>query len=446
MHDAMDSGSIELKCEPSLSGVSSVFRYAKLPLKRFEDARSFSSRATAFEVFGTYHLMIFDPELIETVLITDHASFEKDAFIRDLEKVLGKGLLNSEGQQWRRQRKLTAPSFQRTEIGAYAEQMVACAEAFLRGIQAGQPIDMHAGMMHLTLDILVKTLFGTEVSRVAEVEQALDGVMHEYSPLRISLRNGLPDWMTFASRRRIARLRAALDSVLLELIAEKKRNINTGADLLSRMLAATDADGGLSEAELRDQTMTLFLAGHETTALALTYALRLLSLHPQVAERARREVKHVVGQRSPTLQDLPGLTFLRAVLDETLRLFPPAWALPRVSLQDRALGEFACKAGTEVIIAPWIMHRDQRFFTQPELFRPERWLAKSELPRCIYMPFGAGPRVCIGNHFALTEALVVLAVFLGRGDFHLQNGPLLKLSPAVTLRPSGPVPMRFEQH
>jgi cytochrome P450 len=442
----MASGSVELKSEPSLSGLAPLLRYANRPLKRFEDARSFSARATAFEVLGTYHLMIFDPELIETVLIADHASFEKDAFVRDLEQVLGKGLLNSEGQQWRRQRKLTAPSFQRSEIGAYAEQMVDCAQGYLAGLNEGEPFDVHAGMMHLTLDILVKTLFGTEVSRVQEVEQALDGVMLEYTPLRISLRNGLPEWMTFRSRRRIARLRAALDSVLLELIAERKQRASAGTDLLSRLLGTSDAQGGLSDAELRDQTMTLFLAGHETTALALTYALRLLSLHPQAAERARREVARVVGQRAPSMADLPELTFTRAVLDETLRLFPPAWALARVSLQDRALAEFVCKAGTEVVIAPWIMHRDQRFFTEPELFRPERWLSKTELPRCVYLPFGAGPRVCIGHHFALTEALLVLAVFLARGNFFLLGGPLLKLSPAVTLRPSGPVQMRFERH
>jgi cytochrome P450 len=442
----MSPGPVELRCEPSLSGFGSLFRYANRPLKRFEDARSFSARATAFEVFGTYHLMLFDPELIEVVLISEHASFEKDAFIRDLEQVLGKGLLSSEGKQWRRQRKLAAPSLQRAEIGVYAEQMVDSAERFLSEMPDGQPIDVHAGMMHLTLDILVRTLFGTEISRVREVESALDGVMHEYSPLRIALRNGLPHWMTFASRQRIAKLRAALDSVLLELLAERKQATRRGTDLLSRLLASRDAEGGMTDTELRDQTMTLFLAGHETTALALTYALRLLSLHPKVAECARREIQAVVGKRSPSLQDLPALTYTRAVLDETLRLFPPAWALARVSLHDRALGEFACKAHTEVVIAPWVMHRDQRFFSEPELFRPERWLSKAELPRCVYMPFGAGPRVCIGNHFAITEALLILAVFLAQGDFRLQHGPLLKLVPAVTLRPSGPVSMRFERH
>jgi cytochrome P450 len=442
----MSSGLLELKSEPLLSGLESLVRYRNQPLKRFEDARHLSSRATAFEILGTYHLVVFDPELIETVLVTDHASFEKDAFVRDLESILGKGLLSSEGEQWRRQRKLTAPSFQRAEIGVYAQQMVECTEQFLRGVPQGRVIDVHAAMMHLTLDILVKTLFGTEVTRIAEVEQALDGVMREYSPLRITLRTGLPEWVTFASRRRIARLRSALDSVLLELIAAKKRAPNRDSDLLSRLLAATDAEGGMSDAELRDQTMTLFLAGHETTALALTYALRLLSLHPAVLARARQEVARVVGARSPTLQDLPELTFTRAVFDETMRLFPPAWALARVASKDRALGELSCRAGTEVIITPWVMHRDQRFFAQPELFTPERWLSRPDLPRGVYLPFGAGPRICIGNHFALTEALLVLAVILGTGDFQLQNGALLKLAPAVTLRPSGPVPMRFTRH
>ncbi len=439
-------GLVALESAPRLSGVGSLVRYSKRPLQRFEDARSLSPRATAFQIFAQYHLVLFDPELIETVFISDHASFEKDAFVKDLAQILGQGLLNSEGQQWRRQRKLTAPSLQRAEIAAYAEQMVACAEDFLASTPEDRPVDVHAGMMHLTLDILVKTLFGAEVSRVTEVEHALDAVMQEYTPLRMALRTGLPPWFSYASKRRIARLRAALDSVVLEVIAQKKRTGTGGTDLLSRMILSAESDGGMSDDELRDQTMTLFLAGHETTALALTFALRLLSLHPRIAERARKEVAQVVGSRSPSLADIPELTYTRAVLDEALRLFPPAWALARVALTDRALGDIECKQGTEVIVAPWVMHRDQRFFSEPELFRPERWLEKRELPRCVYMPFGAGPRVCIGNHFALTEAVLILAVFLARGHFALENGALLSLTPAITLRPSGPVNMRFERH
>ena len=441
----MVGGPITLPGTPKLSGLGSLVRYANRPLLRFEDARRVSERATAFDLLGTYHLVIFEPELIESVLIGDHAAFSKDAFVRDLQAILGEGLLNSEGAHWRRQRKLAAPSLQRSEIAAYAEQMVECTQVFLNGLEAGRPFDVHAAFMHLTLDILVRTLFGTEISRVSEVEAALDGVMHEYTPQRMALRTGLPHWMTFRSRRRIARLRTALDSVLLELIAERKQRRSPGTDLLSRMLAASDSEGGLSDAQLRDETMTMFLAGHETTALALTYAFRLLALNPRAAERARSEVRRVLSGRAPTLNDVPALTYTRAVLDEALRMFPPAWAIAREAISDCQVGEYTCKAGTELIFVPWVMHRDQRFFQEPELFRPERWLAKTELPRCVYMPFGAGPRICIGNHFALTEAMLVLALCLSQGEFHLEQGPLLKLSPAITLRPSGPVRMRFER-
>jgi cytochrome P450 len=432
---------IELKSQPSLSGLGSLVRYAKQPLKRFEDARSFSARASAYDLLGTYTQVIFDPELIEAVLIGNHAAFSKDAFVRDLGAILGQGLLNSEGEHWRRQRKLAAPSFQRTEIASYAEQMVECTERFLGALPEGEPFDAHAAFMHLTLDILVRTLFGTEMSRVREVEDAIDGVMIEYTPLRMALRVALPPWLSVLSQRRIARLRSALDAVLLELIAERKQRAGSGTDLLSRLLAAGDAQGGFSDAQLRDETMTLFIAGHETTALTLTYTLRLLSLHPAAAERAQREVRHALAGRSATLGDLPALRFTRAVLDESMRLFPPAWGMTREAIADCELGEFACPAGTQVIIVPWVMHRDQRFFERPELFHPERWLSPLELPRCVYMPFGAGPRVCIGNHFALTEALLVLASCLAHGNFRLAQGPLLKLSPAVTLRPSGPVNM-----
>ncbi len=436
---------IELKSQPSLSGLGSLLRYSKRPLKRFEDARSFSARATAYELLGTYTQVIFEPELIEQVLIGNHAAFSKDAFVRDLSAILGKGLLNSEGEHWRRQRKLAAPSFQRTEIASYAEQMVECSERFLHELKDDEAFDAHAAFMHLTLDILVRTLFGTAVSRVREVEDAIDGVMREYTPLRMALRVALPPWASTLSQRRIARLRNALDSVLLELIAERKQRAGSGTDLLTRLLAAGDAQGGFSDAQLRDETMTLFIAGHETTALTLTYTLRLLALHPAVAERARREVRHVLGGRSVTLADLPALSFTRAILDESMRLFPPAWGMAREAIADCQLGELACPAGTQVIIVPWVMHRDQRFFERPELFHPERWLTPLELPRCVYMPFGAGPRVCIGNHFAMTEALLVLASCLAHGNFRLAQGPLLKLSPAVTLRPSGPVNMLLER-
>lgn len=438
----------KLAPEARHSGLSSILRYRNRPLQRFADARACSDRASAFELFGIYHLILFDPELIEQVLVGDHASFAKDAFVRDLSAILGNGLLNSDGDLWRRQRKLAAPSLQRSEIAAYAEQMLECTAGFLRQVEHGQPFDMHAAMMHLTLDILARTLLGTEVSRVREVEAALDGVMREYTPLRIALRIGLPPWVMYFSRQRIARLRRALDSVVLELIESRKAEPGSGSDLLSRLLAANDADGGMSAEQLRDETMTMFLAGHETTALALTYAFRLLALHPEVAERAQREVRSVLAGRPPRSSDMAELPYTRAVLDESLRLFPPAWAMAREATRDLEIGEFQCSARDEVIVVPWVMHRDPRFFDEPETFRPGRWLGKRELPRCVYMPFGAGPRVCIGTHFAITEAMLVLISCLATGQFRLAQRPApppFSLTPAITLRPSDPVMMQFER-
>lgn len=438
----MSGGGVELRSQPSLSGLGSLIRYANRPLQRFEDARSFSARATAYDLLGIHSQVIFDPELIETVLIGNPGAFCKDPFMRDLGAVLGNGLLNSDGDEWRKQRKRAAPPFQRAEIASYAEQMVECSERFLRDLADGEVFDVHAAFMHLTLEILVQTLFGTEMSRAEEVEAAMAGVMLEYAPLRVALRIALPGWFNTRSFRRIARLREALDSVLLGVIAERRKRGGADHDLLSRLLRGGEEQGGFSDAQLRDETMTLFLAGHETTALVLTYTLRLLALHPAAAEQARREVHHVLGGRSVTVADLPALRFTRAVLDESMRLFPPAWAMAREAAVDCELGEFACPAGTQVVMVPWVMHRDRRFFPEPELFRPERWLSALELPRCVYMPFGAGPRVCIGNHFAMTELLLVLASCLARGDFRLAQGPLLRLTPAITLRPDGPVNMR----
>jgi cytochrome P450 len=432
---------------PQLSGLSSLVRYANQPLKRFEDARSLSERATAFEVFGRYHLTLFAPELIESVLVGEHAAFCKGVFMRDLGlTLLGDGLITTHGAEWRRQRKRTAPSLQRAEMAVYADQIVECTQEFLSAVPTGQAFDAHSSMMRLTLDILVRTLFGGEISRAREVEEALAGVMSEYTPVRLTLRTCLPRWATVVSRRRIARGRRALDSVLMQLISERKQSGCSGSDLMSRLMAASEAEGrALSDFELRDQTMTIFLAGHETSALTLTYILRLLALHPQAQARVRQEIRHVFGGRRPAIQDLPALTFTRAVLDEALRLFPPVWAIARETIADCNVGELACPAGSEVIILPWVMQRDPRYFDQPELFRPERWLTKSALPRGVYMPFGAGPRVCIGAHFAVVEALLVLAVLLSDGQFEMQQGPLLKLVPSITLRPSGPVRMRFNR-
>jgi cytochrome P450 len=434
----------------ALSGLRGLFKYASQPMQRFEDARTLSERAVAFRMFGIDYVILFDPGAIEQVLVTQHATFVKDIFNRDLRRVLGAGLVTSEGEVWRRNRKLMAPSFQRTEIAAYGAVMVESARTFIAGLAPGAVFDAHSEMMHVTLGILVRSLFGTEVSRTEDVEGLFERMMLDYHPTAVALRVLLPEWFPLPSRRRIARTRRELDAILHELIAERRarvaREANADAraesDLLGRLMLASDAEGGLSEAALRDEAMTMFLAGHETTALSLTYALRFLALHPQVEGQVRAELASVLGSRLPTMADLPRLRYMRAVLDETLRLYPPAWAMAREPVEDVVVAGIAVPRGTQIIISPWIMHRDERFFPEPLRFWPERWLGESAPPRFAYMPFGAGHRTCIGSHFAVGESMLVLAVILQTAQLELIPQRDLEPMPSITLRPRFPVLMR----
>jgi cytochrome P450 len=441
-----------LRLEPirALSGFRSMLKYARRPLLRFEEARRWSDRAVAFRVLGLRYIAVFDPDAIEQILVSQHAAFEKDTFTSDLRRVLGTGLLTSEGDPWRRNRKLMAPSFQRGEVAAYGTVMAERARAFIDGQAPGSVLDVHSAMMHLTLDILVRALFGTEASRADEVERLLEALMLDYVPPAVAWRLLLPEWFPLGSRRRLASVRGQLDAILLELLAERRARAADEAsgrrppsnDLLGRLMLASDAEGGLSEGALRDEAMTLFLAGHETTALSLTYALRLLAQHPHERQRVIEELSSVLGGRAPTMADLPLLRYTRAALDETLRLYPPAWAIGRQPRQDVVVAGIAMPHGTQIIVCPWVMHRDPRFFPDPHRFWPDRWLTRAAPPRYAYLPFGAGPRVCIGSHFALAEALLVLAVVLQSAELELVPQDTADPMPSVTLRPRGPVWMR----
>lgn len=436
---------------PALSGPWSIVKYAQHPLARFEAARALSSRAVAFRVLGSRYILLFEPAMLEQLLVARHAEFSKDQFTRDLRCVLGTGLLTSEGELWRRRRKLVAPSFQRGEVAAYVPVMGECAEAFLREQPEAVVFDVHSSMMHLTLDVLVRALFGTRVSRSAEVGQLLDRLMLDYLPISEAMRAALPAWFPVPSRGRLRRISKQLDVILLELIAERRAALDSATsqpghepqqDLLTRLMRASDEAGSLNEAALRDEAMTLFLAGHETTALALTYALRLLALNPESADCLRQELDSVLAGRTPRMEDVNRLRYTRAVVDEALRLYPPAWAFGREALEDLELCGLHVPKGTQLLASPWVMHRDARFFAEPERFWPERWFGPPP-PRFAYLPFGAGPRVCIGQHFALAEAVILLATLVQRAHFVLEPGQRLQLFPAVTLRPRGAVKMRM---
>ena len=398
---------------------------------------------------GTIVYVLNHPALIEQVLRGRPEDFRKDVLTRGLIPVVGQGLLTSEGDFWRRQRRLAQPAFQHQQIRRYGEVMVEAAGRMLAGWADGRVADVHRDFMGLTLDVVARTLFGADVAAEAhDVGEALETIMEYFqSPLRwLPARERLP----LPGSRKFRRAVARVDEILYEIIARRRSESGSGepGDLLGRLLAAQDAEGGggMTDRQLRDEAVTLFLAGHETTALVLTYAFYLLARNPEAEARLAAEWDAVLGGRAPTADDVPRLTYTDWVVKETMRLLPPAWGIGREALVDTEIGGYAVPAGTQVFLVQWLVHRDPRWYPDPEAFRPDRWADDliKRLPRCTYFPFGDGPRVCIGNHFALMEAILLLATIGRRFRLSLDPGYTLRLAPSITLRPKGGMPMTIQ--
>jgi cytochrome P450 len=429
----------EIVQAPELMGVHGLFHFAKDPLAALGEAAAKHGDAVAFRQLRGGYLLLTHPSAIEAVLQHRGGELEKDLFTRDLATLLGQGLLNAEGEFWRRQRKLMAPTFQPRELAPFDESMVACVDDLVRDFSDGELRDVHGDGMHLALDIVVRTLFGSKLERFAEVERALDTVSDEYRLLWQSWRALLPRWVPLPSHGRLRRVRAELDAIL-DVMIQKKREA-PGKDLLSQLIALTDEEGrGMTDQQLRDEAMTLFLAGHETTALAITYTLRLLATHPEQYQRLLAEVDQVLGGRAPKQRDMERLPFTSAVVREGLRLYPPVWSIARYAVKDVEVAGLSIPARTQVVMSQWVTQRDARFFPEPECFRPERWLGEetATLPRFAYFPFGGGPRVCVGQHFALLELVLVFARLSQHVVFE-PSGEKLELGPVITLRPRGTV-------
>jgi cytochrome P450 len=391
-------------------------------------------------------VLLFDPEAMGEVLLDREGRFIKDKVTRDLSLLLGNGLLTSEGSPWRRQRKLIAPSLQRRQIASYADAMVLRTARYAETLKDGEVRDVHADMMALTLEIVVETLFGAELGATYEsVGHAMDVVMTSFQELVQSWRRLLPKWAPLRARKRMAESRRTIDQVIFAVIQKQREGRTEGDDLLSRLLAAKDDEGsGMTDVQLRDEAITMFVAGHETTANALAFALMLLADHPDVAARARAEARLVLGERAATADDLPKLRFTDAVIKETLRLYPPAYMIGREATERCAVGKWQLEQGDQVLMAPWVLHRDPRWFDSPLEFRPDRWAdgLAERLPRNVYFPFGGGARVCIGNHFAMMEAVLVLATVARRASFARVPGRDVALMPSITLRPRAGVSLR----
>jgi cytochrome P450 len=387
-----------------------------------------------------------DPADIEYALVAANRSFIKDKFTRDLRRVLGDGLLTSEGDFWRRQRRLEQPAFHKDRLQAYAAQMVASAERTVAGFRPGEVRDVHEDLMHLTLDIVTRTLFGSGVGEDAgPVGTAVDALMAYYANPLATLVPGFFR-LPLPANRRFAEGVRRLDAITYRIIGQRRADGGADrGDLLSMLLSARDEDGGrMTDRQLRDEVMTLFLAGHETTANALSWTLFLLSRHPEVDARLAAEIDVALGGRAPVLGDLPKLSYVEQVVTEAMRLYPPVWLMSREVLEPFELRDVAFPKGTQIWMSQWVLHRDPRYFDEPEVFRPERWadgLAK-RLPKFAYFPFGGGPRLCIGNAFAMMEATLLLAVLVQRLRFQLSPRARVVPFPSVTLRPRYGLEMR----
>jgi cytochrome P450 len=425
-------------------------RFTSFPPRGVRHACDLFGDVVHLRVLGRDLVLVGDPALAGEVMQDKDAALQKDWVTRGLHLLLGKGLLTSEGDLWKKQRRLIAPSLSKKQIGSYADTMVRCAETWASRLHTGEVRAMHADMTEVTLEIVVETLFGTPLSDGhGVVGKTLDHVMTDFQALVQTWRQFFPEGTPFAARRNIARAGSVIDGIVFPLIEKRRAQIRAGEtlgdDLLSRLLLARDDNGeAMTDQQLRDECVTMFLAGHETTANALTFAWLLLAEHPEVSARMASELETTLGDRLPTLQDVSQLPWTEAVLKETLRIRPPAHIFGREATRDFALGPYRVPRGATVLVSPWALHHDARFFPDPFAFRPQRWLDGSmqDLPKNAYLPFGGGARVCIGNHFALMEAILVLATAGRRHRFERVDDTPVELQAAVTLRPKHDVRLR----
>lgn len=392
-----------------------------------------------FELGPLNYFLLHDPDAIHHVLVENASNYKKSRNYRALKFVLGEGLLTSEGAFWKRQRRLAQPAFHRKSLEGFASTMNICtSEMIERWRAASEPIDLHEEMMRLTFRIVGLTLMSTDVAGDAsEIGEAL-GYTLRYANDWAEAWWNMPRYWPSPKNIRFARAKRTLDRLVLGIIEARRQSGDAGDDLLGMLMASRDADTGepMSDEHLRDEIMTLVLAGHETTANALTFALHLLSSHPRDRDRLEAEVDAVLGARIPESSDLRALAFTRAVFDETLRLYPPAWAFEREAIADDRIGDYDIPAGAMVGIAPFSLHRHPDYWQRPEAFDPDRFIgdAASEHPRYAYLPFGGGPRTCIGMGFAIMEAQIVLARIAQELRIDTSHSTL-ELDPVITLRP-----------
>jgi cytochrome P450 len=430
---------------PGLPVLGSTLDVQKNPLQLFSRA---SRLGDIVQInFPNYRCFLLnDPKLAEHVLHDHSKNYAKQTRgYAALRTVLGNGLLTSEGSFWLRQRRLAQPAFHKERMAGWADVMVRdtseMVDAWASRIAQRTPFDVHEDMMRLALRIVGEALLSVDVTgAVGAVGDSLDALL----PLMMQRTSRIvpwPDWAPLPSHVKFKRALKQLDDVVYGIIADRRQK-GAGEDLLGMFMTTTDADTGeqMNDAQLRDEVMTMLLAGHETTANALSWSFWLLGRSPQVERTLNEELKTVLQGRAPTIADVPKLKYTSAVINEALRLYPPVWALARRAEVDDVVGGVRIPKGSLVFMCPWVIHRNAQVWSDPEAFDPERWLNDGKPKgRCAFMPFSSGPRKCIGDQFALLEAQLVLATLVPRVHLSLVPDRTPEPDPLVTLRPKGGV-------
>jgi cytochrome P450 len=387
-----------------------------------------------------YAYFLYNPDDIEALLTTNAKSFRKAQSLRSpfFARLVGNGLVTSEGDFWRRQRRLAQPAFHRQRINSYGDVMVDFTTRAIPKWRTNEVLDISREMNRLTLEIVVKTLFNADISGDADrVGVVLSEVVKPFASqatLKWILDNRLPT----PGHRRYFNLVAEIDRIVFRIISERRSTKSDEGDLLSMLLQAQDEDGSqMTDAQLRDEVMTLFLAGHETTALSLSWSWYLLAMHPEKERKFHEELNEVLQGRLPGVEDLPKLKYTDMIAKEAMRLYPPAYAVGREALEDLEIGGFRVPKRSQVFAFQWVTQRDERYFSKPDEFIPERWDPESieTISKCAYFPFGAGPRQCIGNYFAMMEIVLLLATIGQRLKFRLAPDYKVEVLPVLSLRP-----------
>jgi cytochrome P450 len=427
-----------------------LVRFRRDPTGSFEALQREYGDVVLFRMGKRRLYLLSHPELVRDVLVTQHRNFIKSYALQRARVLLGHGLLTSENPLHMRQRRLAQPAFHRDRVAAMARTMVRYAEDAADRWRPGMEVDAGAEMNRLTLAIAGETLLGAGVEDEAdEIRTALTDALGLFNRLHNPF-GELLDRIPVPGTIRMRRARERLDTTIYRAIAQRRASGAAHDDLLGMLLAARDEEddgAGMTDEQLRDELLTLFLAGHETTANALAWTWYLLAEHPEVEARLHDELRTVLGGRAPAAADYPALPYTRAVLAESMRIRPPAWTIGRQPLEDFSAGGYRIRAGTIVLVSPWIVQRDPRWWDAPQAFRPERWMApefEASLPRFAYFPFGGGPRKCIGEGFAWMEGVLSLATLARRWRLRLAPDARVVPEARITLRPVG-LRMRVEE-